>query len=53
MLSAVVVRRDTQMPGRGCLDCARALRLLNCHDPDDERAFGEAELGRVQAQEWG
>jgi hypothetical protein len=46
MLSAVVINKDTGMPGRGFFDCARELRR---HAGGDDLGFWAEEVKRVHA----
>ena len=47
LLSVVVVRADTGMPGAGFFDLARRLGLLDSSDGSDEEVFFRDELRRV------
>ena len=52
MVSAVVTNQRRDMPGAEFFRLARRLGLLNSDDPDDERAFWQAELAQVHADDW-
>ena len=51
MISAVVVRQDTDVPGHGFFECARELGKLSGVDNEEVRlTFFCEELSRVYAQ---
>ena len=47
MLSAIVVRTDTEQPGSGFSALARDLKKLDSSSPDDEKLFWEQEIEEV------
>jgi len=52
MLSAVVIREGRELPGDGFSKLAKRPDRLDSDDPDDRKAFWNAEGDRVHAHDW-
>ncbi len=51
MLSAVVIRKDWEMPGDGFFECAKSLRKFDGNTEREKRIFWQNEIKKVY-KEW-